>query len=422
MSGLARDIRAIPSPRKWRRLGAVAAGFSLAILLLISILLFPKWAGSLFSPGWRTTQANEFWAAKPGEWVGFAVDRAPTAYYFNPNSFESFGDRVAYTARFPIKPVLGNAQEISYPAYEDDKYLIDCTKSVSQQIERVVYNKSGEITSHFKNGDAATFDLSRAPQVPPNSILSMGEHIFCDENLRTSLVAEVETTKLTFLSGMPNGQMFYGPSKSSSDPSYQIEAMTVGKFFEDHNVFAELLPGQDVFGPTPMYRTIAQPVQFDCANRKMRSPKINYLDKDNNLQYLGAPDPVPALTFVSGSPLSQLLDVMCGPLVGGKYEGTNYASYNAGGELEQKIIINVDQTGKDLKVRFAASPNGRGEGIGTLSNGRVDRMTLKSTEPQCSGSYDASFSFQNETVSWTFKGKDCGGAMEGHGTAKKTTT
>jgi len=47
-------------------------------------------------------------------------------------------------------------------------------------------------------------------------------------------------------------------------------------------------------------------------------------------------------------------------------------------------------------------------------------MSLQSTAPDCPGSYDASFEFSGEAVSWSFKGQDCGGPMEGHGTAKRT--
>ena len=58
----------------------------------------------------------------------------------------------------------------------------------------------------------------------------------------------------------------------------------------------------------------------------------------------------------------------------------------------------------------------------TFADGRIDAMTLQSTDAGCPGSYDASFRFADNAVSWSFKGQDCGGEMEGHGTAKRKRT
>ena len=97
----------------------------------------------------------------------------------------------------------------------------------------------------------------------------------------------------------------------------------------------------------------------------------------------------------------------------------NYATYEAAAANgEQKISIEIEQTGSSVTVSFRAPPAGEGKGTGTFSENRVDGITLQSTAPQCPGSYDASFQFANESLSWTFKGHDCGGQMEGHGTAK----
>jgi hypothetical protein len=127
-----------------------------------------------------------------------------------------------------------------------------------------------------------------------------------------------------------------------------------------------------------------------------------------------------------GKPFTFLLNVLCGyqvshvPKVSGTYEGMNIATYNAGGQGEQKITITVEQTENDLKVSFQTASGGQGKGTGTLKGNEVESMSLQSVAPGCPGSYDASFQFADETVSWSFKGQDCGGAMEGHGTAKRT--
>ena len=113
------------------------------------------------------------------------------------------------------------------------------------------------------------------------------------------------------------------------------------------------------------------------------------------------------------------LDAVCGRNVGGRYEGINHATYKSGGEGDQNIVISVEQTGNNLKVSFEAAAGGAGKGTGTFVDGGVASMTLESTAPDCPGSYDASFKFADNAVSWSFKGHDCGGDMEGHGTAKK---
>ena len=426
MSGLVRDIRAIPSSGKLRRLGVITAGLlCIALMLLIYALLIPNamnYVRSTLSGSSQSAKGNGFWISKAGEWIVFAVDKQPIAFSFKRGSVEVLEDRVAYTARYPLKP-LGNTSESaqdddssSRGSYEDDTTVVDCSKSASLLAEKTIYNKAGESISHFKVGDAATLDLTRASQISPGSILSIGEHIFCDEHLRTTLANELATTKLKLLTSIPLAQLFYGPLKKLSDPSYQMELLLVGKFYDDHNGFVDIYPNQTIIGPAPIYRTIAQTMQFDCTNRKMRSPNINYFDADNNLQFIVAPDPIPPIQVVSGSAFDQLLDLVC---VSGSYEGKNYATYNSGGEGEQKIIIKVEQSGKNLKVRFEASPNGEGEGTGTLADGHVDGLTLRSTAPDCPGSYDASLNFQGDTVTWLFKGMDCGGSMEGHGTAKR---
>jgi hypothetical protein len=369
----------------------------------------------------------EFWPSKPGEWVLYAVDQQPIAYYFKPSSLQASGDRVTFTARYPSKSLLSNSPEnmSSHAAYEDDTTVLDCKRTLSLLMEKTIYNKSGEKISHYKRPDFSSPDFSAAPQIPPGSILSTGAHIFCSPELRTPLAAQLAATKLSFLGNLPNGEaeLFYGPPWKISDPSFELELLLTGRFYEDHNGFSTLFPGQKVLGPSPIYRSITQPVQISCQNRKLQSPKVEYYDKDNNLQYVIAPTPIPPMQYQESSPLSMLLNVVCGapiPNIAGHYEGINHAIYKAGGEGEQNISIEIEQNGRSVTVSFRTPNNGEGKGTGTLSNNRVDEMTLQSTAPQCLGSYDASFEFANDSVTWNFKGRDCGGQMEGHGTAKRT--
>jgi hypothetical protein len=50
----------------------------------------------------------------------------------------------------------------------------------------------------------------------------------------------------------------------------------------------------------------------------------------------------------------------------------------------------------------------------------VKSISLQSTTPNCSGSYEGSLKFAGDALSWNYKGEDCGGPMEGQGDAKRT--
>jgi hypothetical protein len=124
----------------------------------------------------------------------------------------------------------------------------------------------------------------------------------------------------------------------------------------------------------------------------------------------------------NGSIFSTLLSVACGPLnVAGNYEGINYISSGQKGQAEQKLSIAIQQNGSDLKISFLTLSGASGEGTGKLTNNRAESISLRSTTPGCPGSYDGSLSFADNSTSWSYKGEDCGGSMEGHGTADKVT-
>ena len=224
MSGLARDIRAMRSPGARGRLIPVAAGL---VLLLIALVLLPHSFFSYFLDSIRaitspqtSTIANstDYWPIKPGEWVLYAVDQQPIGYYFKPGALQVDGDRVTFTARYSSKDRLSNSPDKMTPsqaAYEDDTTILDCKRSLSLLAEKTVYNKSGEIISHYKRMDLASPNFSAAPQIPSGSILAIGAHLFCDRQLRTPLASELAATKLSFLSNTTNGEaeIFYGPPK-----------------------------------------------------------------------------------------------------------------------------------------------------------------------------------------------------------------
>jgi hypothetical protein len=318
MSGLVRDIRSISSPWPWRRLGAIAGGVLLLLTVVglaqgygfshaferIRLILFPQQIS-------KTAKQNDNWSSGPGEWVFYASDKNSIAYYFKPSSVQTFGDRVAYTARYPIKSIITTTSPEknapSYGAYVDDSSVLDCKKSLWWLTEKTTYNKLGEIVSHFTLADPKSLDLSLGQPIKPGSVLSLAEHILCDDQLRTPL--SLANTKLSYLTSTTNGDgdVFYGSAKVSSDSFYQIELLFVVKYREDHAI-ADLFPGQTVVGLPPSYRTSAEPLQLNCTDKKVQSTKLEYFDQENNLAYLAVLTPVQSTDVKEGSIFDLLLN------------------------------------------------------------------------------------------------------------------
>ncbi len=188
------------------------------------------------------------------------------------------------------------------------------------------------------------------------------------------------------------------------------------KYFGDHNL-TQVLPEKTFLGHTASYRTLAEPLQLDCKGRKVRELKSEYYDHENNLVYLFAPEVPKLLEPVENSPFASLLNLVCGtPAINvtGTYEGMIDVTYKKGGHGEQKISITIEQIGKDLKVSYQL-PSGQGKGAGTLADGGSS-VSLQSTAPECPGSYEGTIKFTEDTATLSYKGEDCGGPVEGHGT------
>ena len=266
-------------------------------------------------------------------------------------------------------------------------------------------------------------DLSIGVAIQPGSVLATGKRLLCDEQFRASLLEQATKTNMTYLSrsGQGDADVFYGPKKIISDSGYGAELLTMLKYDADHPL-ADLFPGAAVVGlPRNTFRTRINRLQVNCTERKIQERKYEYYDRDNNLMHVLAPTVQP-VAAVQGSPLALMADIVCGaavPVVDGTYEGINTATYKAGGQGDQKIWIVIEQNGVELKVNFKTSA-GQGKGVGKLLGTRVQSMSLESTAPECPGSYDASFDFASDALRWSFKGQDCGGQMEGHGTATRT--
>jgi TIR domain len=432
MSGLVRDIKSIPSPRSWRRFGAIAAGI---VFLLTGTALYQAFGLSgvidrvrllLVSTKPAIAKQNGIWSSDPGEWVMYGVDQQPVAYYFKPSSVLTFGDRVAYTARFPFKSINTTTPEDTITGvYEDDSTVVDCKQSVALLTERSIYNKFGESISHYKRANPESLDMSTGQPIKSNTIISNAERILCDEQLRTPLSKQVVNAKLSYLAATLNGDgdIVYGPTKRIADSGYQFESSFVVRFREDHRL-ADIFPGQTIIGLPSSYRSLAESLQLNCEDRTLQSRKIEYFDQQNNLVYLAPLIPVqPMDGGKEGSPFNVLLSAICGapvPKVGGKYEGTINTTYDKGGGGEQRLSIIVEQIGSRVDVSFQTPVGEQGKGTGTLKGGTIESMSLRSAAPGCPASYEASLNFSGDEVSWSFKGEDCGGPMQGHGTAKRT--
>jgi hypothetical protein len=217
---------------------------------------FPNMAGLTFPQAAKSQAQNDFWKSRPGEWVMFAFDKNNIAYYFKPNSVQIFGDKIAYTARYPtIKPPEGSQSPLAKATYEETETAMDCKKSMQVVAEKTVYNESGDVISHFKRGDPQSLDFSSGEQIPSGSIFAMAQHMLCDEQLRTPLRLQISKAKLSFLSqnANGNGDIFAGPTKKISDSGFQLEALTEMRMYQNRDV-KELYPGQNIIGLPHSYR------------------------------------------------------------------------------------------------------------------------------------------------------------------------
>ena len=371
---------------------------------------------------------NGIWKSRPGEWVMYAVDTSPVAFFVNPSSIKSFGDRVAYTRRFASN---SSASASSVAAYQDEIEVLDCKQSIFAQVERTIYDGAGVVIYHFKSGKPESWDLSNGQRIWPGDIVATSQRIMCDEGLRTLLLSKarfgnehLSHLALPYLVNLPfDGSFLYGSIRPISNPAYPIEVLVLNKKNSDHT-FADVFPGQNVSALPPGYRTIAGKVQINCKEKKVLSFADEYYDNDDYLVYLSAQTPGGRIMDASDETIfGSLLKVICESSfnVAGNYEGMNYISYGKTGQAEQKVSVTIQQNGSDLKVSFRTPDGASGEGTGKLTANRAELVSLRSTTPGCPGTYDGSMSFADNSLSWSYTGKDCGGSMEGHGTAPKVT-
>lgn len=136
MAGLARDIhgsRRARSMSTWLLYAASLIGASIALALVARHYIMSSSTQPMRIAA--HSDHSQIWKAAPGEWVMFASDRQPIAYYYLASSFKSLGTKVAFVDRMPLKPASEIFPEKSQlqGAYEDDGFVVDCTKEAFVQ-------------------------------------------------------------------------------------------------------------------------------------------------------------------------------------------------------------------------------------------------------------------------------------------------
>jgi hypothetical protein len=415
MAGLVRDIRAIPSRRSWRRFSAIGLGIAAVLAALVGFFVFelPNISGRFHTP---TIAADEgvIWPGAPGEWVLYGADQN-VGFYLKRGSTKKSGDTATLISRFPYRP----ADSAVTGAHQDDRVVIDCNAHKFVSAETTIYNKAGNTLNHHTRTDIDATTASGGQAIPPNSVLSNAERITCDDLLRVTFADELDDPTLKYLARTPqgNGDIWYGLPERIADDTYEVPMVT--KLFED-GAIKQLFAKAPVLNGSSTYRNFAQRAKLNCAAQTVVSgSKIENFDAQKHLVYLnlgGANSPV---DVQAGSPLSSLRSIVCGAaraILSASYQGTINVTCK-GAKSEQQITLRIERSGNELRVSYDTGVGGQGKGVGVLNNeGTESTMSLESTVATCPGSYDASFKFADDSLSFSFKGRDCGGPLEGDGT------
>jgi hypothetical protein len=423
MAGLVRDIRSIKNKRPWRiYLSAVAA-----VILVLIIAIFAHYFGFyniltrspllLATQKPATTANSQLWKSRPGEWIMFAYDTGPAAYLLNPSTIKTSVDTVSMLTRFALHTAANQWPGAGQGVYEDNQDIIDCKKSVYGVAERAVYDIDGKTLFHFDFGTPETLSLP----IASGSILETAKQLTCDATLRAFLLSKppYKDIHISYLGNSPDGQgnMYYGPITPLSDSKYQFKALVIDKKNDDRPL-SDIFDGKFIRGAPPSYRTLAESLELNCTDRNVLAQAMSYYDKDDNLVFIGI-GPFKPIHAQPGSIFDTLINVACAKRFGvtERYEGTNNIIYEKQGHAEQKIAITVQRIENHLRLIFQTPNGGQGEGTGELASDGVASVSLHSTTPSCPGSFDGSLTLSGNSISWSYKGQDCGGPMEGHGTA-----
>jgi hypothetical protein len=443
MAGLVRDIRSIPSPSSWRRLGTIAA--SLVFLLLLAAFISIsnlKGRGAIdtlrlafFRTPPTDSALNAIWRDTPGEWVMYeystpqGTKNASLAQYFKPGSVKIYGDRIVFESRYPLLPAPTAPPDkiATQGSYEIVTNVVDCKTSMQAMAKKTSYNSLHEKISDYTWGDPESLNISIGTTINAGSILDVARNIMCHEPLRTPLLQKGqilrESMKFLMRSADGTGDVLYGTATQISNSDYSYELIASIKFDTDR-AFTELLTNAtNIIGLPRPYRIRADRLQFNCKDRTVQNHKTEHYDYELNLLHIFAPISLQQpISPNQGTAFDLMLNAVCGapfPKVEGTYDGTNTATYEKGPSGEQRIAVIVTQTNDELNVKFDSGSGGQGEGTGKLSKDGIATVSLESTSGNCPGSYQATIKFVELTATWSYQGKDCGGAVKGEGAGQK---
>ena len=169
------------------------------------------------------------------------------------------------------------------------------------------------------------------------------------------------------------------------------------------------------------YRTLASVTQFNCADEKAQSSKTDNFDAQGNLVFINSLM-MSEFNVKDGTVVGILRSRLCGATatnIAGTYEGTLATNYKRGGQEEREDFDCHRGGRKQINSDLQNCVRWTGERCRDACRRRAKSISLQSTTPGCAGSYEASFKFADDTVTFSFKGEDCGGPMEGNGTAKR---
>jgi hypothetical protein len=227
-------------------------------------------------------------------------------------------------------------------AYQDGQVVIDCKNHNFANAETTIYNKAGEIISHFKQAEPEALTPAAFNPIPPSSVLSGAERFACDESLATSLGDQVKNAKLTYFSSTQtqDGDMFYGPAKKAFASPYQHEVLLVTKLFQDHSL-ADLFAIKLLFNYPYTYRSLASVTQFNCTDEKAHSSKTDNFDAQGNLVFINSLV-MSEFNVKDGTVVGILKSRICGATatnIAGTYEGTLATNYKRGDRENRRFRL-----------------------------------------------------------------------------------
>jgi hypothetical protein len=255
------------------------------------------------------------------EWNLFEVGEKHLPQYMQLSSIKKIGNRaIARTKNFfdPDKPKIYLGKPFPEAVYQESISVYDCTEPRMASSEDFIFNEAGELLFHYKWGDPKYLSIATVGfTVQPGSIGYTGRNIACNETVATPLVSKKQMAKMDFASLSSTidgtGEILYGSvQKSRSDPD-QVEAVTIWKYFADHNV-KEFFPAGTFIPDPPNYRYEVDLMLIRCDSPKFAITKTEFWDTSNRLVRSQFWDPAVSIKyneFIPTSPIGAMQEIFC---------------------------------------------------------------------------------------------------------------